>query len=77
MADPWSKGRKELTMRPRSFCRFHEKFQANMAGEIVSIYQCETETTMQEGQLHYLATLTAPLNVINQYVPCRTCKGSL
>ena len=48
-----------------------------MAGEIVSIYQREIETTTQEGQLHYLATLTAPLNVINQYVPCMTCKGSL
>ena len=43
----------------------------------LSIHKHETETTMEEGQLHYLATLTVPLNVINQYVPCMTSKGSL
>lgn len=37
-ADPWSKGRKESTIKPNSPCRFNEKFQANMAGEIVSVY---------------------------------------
>lgn len=37
-ADPWSKGRKELTIKPNSLCRFNEKFQVNMAGEIVSLY---------------------------------------
>lgn len=41
------------------------------------IYKRETETTKEEGQLHYLATLTVPLNVINQHVPCLTYKGSL
>lgn len=48
-----------------------------MAGETVYIYKLETETMMEQGQLHYLATSTVPLNVINQYVPCMTCKGSL
>lgn len=30
---------------------------------------------MEEGQLHYLATLTVPSNVINQYVPYMTLQG--
>lgn len=38
LTDPWSKGRKELTIKPSSSCRCNAKFQANMAGEIVSLY---------------------------------------
>lgn len=38
LADPRSKGRKELTIKPNSFRRFNEKFQANVAGEIVPSY---------------------------------------
>jgi hypothetical protein len=62
-----------MTLKPNSFCGYHETFPANMAGDTVYIYKLETETTMGQGQLHYLATLTVPLNVINQYVPCMTC----
>lgn len=49
-----------------------------MTGETVSLYkQTWNWENDEQGQLHYLVALTAPLNVINQYVPCMTCKGSL
>lgn len=38
VADPWSTGREELTIKPNSFCKLNEKFQENVAGEIVSVY---------------------------------------